>query len=94
MVRMRYHGHMATVDIDDELLAILPGAYPAPADQVRELIVLELFRRRTISSGRAAKLLGMRRGEFIRHAGRLGIPFIDFDDIELERELSTSRRLP
>ncbi len=84
---------MASVTIDDDLLAILPGSYPEPSEQVRELIVLELYRRRVISSGRAAELLNMKRGEFISHAGRLGIPYLDLDDIELERELASIQRL-
>jgi predicted HTH domain antitoxin len=51
---------------------------------------LELYRRRVISSGRAAELLAMPREEFIRYASRLGIPYIDLDEVELTRELEAA----
>jgi predicted HTH domain antitoxin len=84
---------MPTIPLDDELLAVLPGGYREPTEQVRELAILELYRRRVISSGKAAELLAMTREEFIRHASRLGIPYIDLDSIALERELESARRL-
>ncbi len=35
----------------------------------------------------------MEREEFIRYAGRLGIPYVDLDEIELHRELDAASRL-
>jgi predicted HTH domain antitoxin len=84
---------MATIQVDDELLAALPGSQPGPAEQLRELVVLELYRRRVLSSGRAAELLEMGREEFIRYASRLGIPFLALDEVETGRELASSRDL-
>ncbi|HEY3357314.1 MAG TPA: UPF0175 family protein [Polyangia bacterium] len=84
---------MATIAVDDELLALLPGAHPGPAEQIRELAVLELYRRRIVSSGKAAELLAMERGEFIRYASRLGIPYLDLDELELARELRGAETL-
>ena len=53
----------------------------------REMVLLELYRQRVISSGKAAELLGMERFEFARYASRLGIPFFDLDKGELAREI-------
>jgi predicted HTH domain antitoxin len=78
---------MATIHVDDELLAALPGGEPGPAAQLRELAVLELYRMGVLSSGRAAELLEMAREEFIRYASRLGIPYLALDDVEVEREI-------
>ncbi len=83
---------MATLTISDEVLAVLPGGHPGAGEQIQELAVLELYRRRVISSGRAADLLAMGREEFIRYASRLGIPYVDLDGVELERELEAARR--
>jgi predicted HTH domain antitoxin len=83
---------MTTITVPDELVAVLAG-HPAPDEQIRELAVLELYRRRSISSGKAAELLSMEREEFIRYAGRLGIPYVDLDEIELHRELDAASRL-
>jgi predicted HTH domain antitoxin len=84
---------VATISVDDDLLAVLPGAHPGPAEQIRELAVLELYRRRVISSGKAAELLRRDRGEFIRYAGRLGIPYVDLDEVELAREIEGAHNL-
>ena len=52
-----------------------------------ELVVLELYRRRQISSGKAAELLEMERVSFIQYASRLGIPFFDMTQQEFEAEI-------
>jgi predicted HTH domain antitoxin len=76
-----------TVTIERGLWELFRPFYQDPEEAVKEIAVLELYRRRQISSGRAAELLGMNRFEFIRHAGRLGIPFFDLDETELAEEL-------
>lgn len=77
---------MVTVHIEDELAAFLRDADEPVEQTAREMIVLELYRRGTISSGRAAILLGMPRIDFIKHASRLGIPYIDMTPEEWEAE--------
>lgn len=57
------------------------------------MIVLELYRRGTISSGKAAELLGMQRIDFIKHASRLGIPYIDMTEDEWAAEKAASESL-
>jgi predicted HTH domain antitoxin len=58
-----------------------------PDSAAKECVVLELYRRSAISSGKAAELLGMDRLEFIRYAGRLGIPFFRMSPEDLQEEL-------
>jgi predicted HTH domain antitoxin len=79
-----------TVDLEDDLMALLRQSN-RPADRVaREMIVLELYRRGAISSGKAAQSLGMSREEFIRHASELGIPYYEMtaDEWDAERQAS------
>lgn len=88
---------MATVQIPIENdLASLLASLNRPVEQAaRELIVLELYRRGMVSSGKAAELLGMQRGDFIRHASGLGIPFFEMTEEEWdgrERRNSTGSR--
>ncbi len=76
----------ATVDLGPELTTMLSQG-PLPVDEtVREMLVLELYRRADISSGRAAELLGMDRESFIRYSCRLGIPFFRMSDEQWDRE--------
>jgi len=74
------------IDLEEGLAALLHQTNRPIQEAAREMIVLELYRRGTISSGKAAELLGMQRLEFIRHASGLGIPHIDMTPDEWEAE--------
>ncbi len=80
------------VALDRELINLVPHAPGHLEDKLKEYLVLELYRRREVSSGKAAELLGMERVEFIHYSSRLGIPFIDMDEQELQAEIELVRR--
>jgi predicted HTH domain antitoxin len=48
-----------------------------------------LFELGRVSSGKAAQICGMNRVDFLFAVGRLGVPVVDLDDREMERELPT-----
>ena len=64
-----------------------------PAATVKECVVLELYRRSLLSSGKAAELLGIERLAFIRYAGRLGIPSLRMTASESEEEMRQVQEL-
>ena len=74
------------IDLEEGLAALLHQTNQTVQDAAREMIVLELYRRGSVSSGKAAELLNMPRLDFIRHASRLGIPHIDLTQDEWEAE--------
>jgi predicted HTH domain antitoxin len=80
-----------TIELDRALVNLLHDVHGRPEAKLKEYLILELYRRREVSSGKAAELLGMDRVEFIRYASRLGIPFLDMDDRELLDEIETAR---
>ncbi len=86
---------MSTVRLDlEEDLVVLLRQFNQPVQRAaRELIVLELYRRGTISSGKAAELLGMSRWEFIHYASHLGIPYFAMTKDEWEAERTQSEKL-
>jgi predicted HTH domain antitoxin len=85
--------HRLQLDLPDELWAIL-GDGDRPLEQaILEMVVLELYRRRIISSGRAAELLEMDQFAFIRHASSLGIPYFDLTREELEDDVRVAEAL-
>jgi len=55
---------------------------------VREWMVLSLFTDGVISSGKAAKLLGISRIAFLALLRRRGIAYVDFSPEELAEEIS------
>ncbi len=77
-----------TLNLEDELTALLHGLNQPAPQAIREMVVLELYRRGTLSSGKAAQLLQMTRWEFVRYASRMGIAFFDMsaDEWQSERE--------
>jgi predicted HTH domain antitoxin len=76
------------VTLDPEWVNTLRPLDNRPLDHfVKELAVLELYRRRQISSGKAAELLKMERMEFVRFASRQGIAFYDLSEEEFADEM-------
>jgi predicted HTH domain antitoxin len=82
-----------SIDLEEDLVTLLHQLNQPVQDAARELIVLELYRRGTISSGKAAELLGMARQEFIRYASHLGIPYFAMTKDEWEAERKRSETL-
>ncbi len=84
-----------TLELEPEWTQVLRPLTDRPLDSfVKELVVLELYRQRLISSGKAAELSGLTRSEFISYSSRLGIPFLDMSEAEFEAELSRIETLP
>jgi len=55
-----------------------------PGEELSE--ILKLFEQGRLSSGKAAELCGMTRVDFLLLAGKAGIPVLDLDGEELDRE--------
>ncbi len=70
---------MRTVELDDELAALLEQE--KPLDQAaRETIVMGLFRRGRVSIGKACELLALDRVAFARRAAELDIPYFQMTE--------------
>jgi len=61
--------------------------------RVSEWLVFSLFSEGKISSGKAGKLLGISRMEFIKLLQTRGIAFINFTEDELNEELAAVKKL-
>ena len=61
--------------------------------EVPVLLVLKRFRQGLISSGKAARILGWSRRDFLDLLGREGIPLYDPSEEELAEEWKTAQRL-
>ncbi|MGH7137586.1 MAG: UPF0175 family protein [Pirellulales bacterium] len=75
-----------SLNLEDDIAALLQATNQPVHQAAREFIILELYRRGALSSGKAAELLAMSRWEFVRYASRLGIPFFDMTDDEWRAE--------
>jgi predicted HTH domain antitoxin len=81
------------IEIEEPLAALMHQGNQNVQEAGREMIVLELYRRRVISSGKAAELLATSRLDFIQRASRLGIPFFDMTEDEWEAEKAALKSL-
>lgn len=95
MNRDGYYPSMSTLQLqlDDELVKVLNDLDGPMDEAVRELMVIELYRRELISSGKAAQLLRLPLKDFLQKTGRLGIPFLRMNSQELEDEIQRSKSL-
>jgi predicted HTH domain antitoxin len=76
---------MRTVMLDDEMAALLEKEQPL--DQAaREALVMDLFRRGRISTGKAMELLSLDRVSFARRAAELGIPYFQMTKEDWEAD--------
>ncbi len=74
------------INLENDLTALLHQSNQPLQETVREFVVLELYRRGTISSGKAAQSLGMPRFDFVRYVSRLGLAFYEMTADEWENE--------
>lgn len=81
------------ITLDDNFLSFVAQRKEDIPTKLKELAILELYRRKEVSSGKAAELLGMQRFEFVRYASRLGIPFFDMGEEELMQDIETARAI-
>ena len=60
------------------------------AREAKYMLALKLFEVGRLSSGKAGKLCGMGRVEFLLAAGRAGVPVLALDDDELSAEFGSN----
>lgn len=82
-----------TLELDQDVISILEQQHRPIGEAARDMIVFELYRRGSLSSGKAAQLLALPRYEFIQRASQLGIPYFRFTEQELQDELRQSESL-
>jgi Uncharacterized small protein len=76
----------ATLDID------LPQSVHLTENELKMVLAAKLFEMGELSSGQAAKLVGIPRREFLESAGKYGVSIFQYDAIELEEDLERLRK--
>jgi len=79
--------------LEDDLVALLRSSNQPLERAVRELMILELYRRGALSSGKAAELMAVPRLEFIHYASSLGIPYFNMSEDEWDNEKTSSQSI-
>ena len=79
---------MRIVTLDDDLASLIEGERSLD-EAVREVLVMDLFRRRRISTGKACDLLRVDRLEFLRLANEHDAPVYLTTEEEWEHDKAT-----
>lgn len=58
--------------------------------EAKLLLMIKLFEMKRISSGMAAKLLGIDRVQFLLSLGKYSVPIFDLSEEELERDFENA----
>ena len=85
---------MAVLKVEIELPEKLVAALDVPESelgrQAREWVLLELFQEGRISSGKAAKFLGLSKAQFLDLLSERHLPYLDADPGDLEGEVAAA----
>jgi predicted HTH domain antitoxin len=79
------------VDLPEELLKLLGPTPTEAAACLKKLALIELFRRGEVSSGYAAKTLGISKSEFIDLLGEHEVPYVDASEEELREQFEAAK---
>lgn len=60
--------------------------------EIRMIVAARLFDMGELSSGQAAKVVGITRREFLESVGRYGVSIFQYDADELEEDLAQLKR--
>lgn len=60
--------------------------------EIRMIVAAKLFDMGELSSGQAAKIVGITRREFLESVGKYGVSIFQYDAEELEEDLARLRR--
>lgn len=76
----------ATLDIT------LPQSVHMTEDELKMVLAAKLFDMGELSSGQAAKMVGISRREFLESVGKYGVSIFQYDAQELEEDLERLRK--
>lgn len=81
-----------TIDLEQDLLNLLGDSPEALGQTLRELAVLERYRRHATTGSQGAKRLGVTLEAFLKLAGSRHIPIFDITPDELREEVRDGTR--
>jgi predicted HTH domain antitoxin len=76
-----------SIPYSDDLLLSTGQSKETLEQHLRFLLAVKLFELGRLSAGKAAQLCGMGKLQFMEEIGRMDIPVINLDDIQIQDEL-------
>lgn len=63
------------------------------SEESRKLLALKYYRDKILTLGKAARFAGLSKWNFIEFLSENGVPVVAYDDINLDRETESVKRL-
>ena len=82
-----------SISIPKEALSFFVNEYPEQEFSRNAMMLYPLIRNLTISHGRAAEILGVRKTDLIEFYDSMGIPYLNMDRDELLADLASLDRV-
>ena len=80
----------ATIQITAEMLPYINTHRSEIDFKQRALLLYPFIQNNTLSHGRVAEILGTSKWALIQLYGSMGIPYIDMEEAELEKDVETA----
>ena len=81
------------IPVPEEILFILKKNEESLQKEILKIIAMQFFQQRKISLGKASKLAGMNKNDFIEFLGQHEIDIYQYTEKELEKELDFVDRI-
>ena len=86
----------AVIDLSDQLYRTLSShglSKEAISREAKKLLALKCYKDRVLSLGKSSEVSGLSLWEFIEFLGKNDVPVIDYDDEQLECELTSVKEM-
>ena len=81
-----------SIDVPTELAKLMTSTAQQSVFERNALLLYPFIQNMTISHGRAAEILGVHKLDLIVYYGKLGLPYLDMTEDELDAERKAFRR--
>lgn len=86
----------AVIDLSDQLYRTLSShglSKEAISREAKKLLALKCYKDRVLSLGKSSEVSGLSLWEFIEFLGENDVPVVDYDDEQLEYELTSVKEM-
>jgi predicted HTH domain antitoxin len=86
----------AVIDLSDQLYRTLSShglSKEAISREAKKLLALKCYKDRVLSLGKSSEVSGLSLWEFIEFLGKNDVPVVDYDDEQLEYELTSVKEM-
>ena len=81
-----------SIDVPTELAKLMTSTAQQSVFERNALLLYPFIQNMTISHGRAAEILGVHKLDLIVYYGKLGLPYLDMTEDELDAERKAFQR--